>query len=201
MSFSLIKILEDLRTTHGKKAMYVHFSEEKTPVKRQRPSILTVQRMTRPREFCWKCQSLAYQLSHYLLHVSVRNYICTLTYIRWVFWDDPLAVWVMVHTLLLIDGVVKDNPQVTEMFCLSVWRACLQKNMFGGDRSSPRHESGALCIPSDGVTLSTYSYSVHWMKELYLHKDEFPIKFITPSYISDFYPQPRPLCFSTYFCW
>lgn len=64
MSFSLIKILEDLRTTHGKKAMYVHFSEEKTPVKRQRPSILTVQRMTRPREFCWKCQSLAYQLSH-----------------------------------------------------------------------------------------------------------------------------------------
>lgn len=28
MSFSLIKILEDLRTTHGKKAMYVHFSEE-----------------------------------------------------------------------------------------------------------------------------------------------------------------------------
>lgn len=127
MSFSLIKILEDLRTTHGKKAMYVHFSEEKTPVKRQRPSILTVQRMTRPREFCWKCQSLAYQLSHYLLHVSVRNYICTLTYIRWVFWDDPLAVWVMVHTLLLIDGVVKDNPQVTEMFCLSVWRACLQK--------------------------------------------------------------------------
>lgn len=166
MSFSLIKILEDLRTTHGKKAMYVHFSEEKTPVKRQRPSILTVQRMTRPREFCWKCQSLAYQLSHYLLHVSVRNYICTLTYIRWVFWDDPLAVWVMVHTLLLIDGVVKDNPQVTEMFCLSVWRACLQKNMFGGDRSSPRHESGALCIPSDGVTLSTYSY---WMKELYLH--------------------------------
>lgn len=36
MSFSLNKILEDLRTTHGKKAMYVHFSEEKTPVKRQR---------------------------------------------------------------------------------------------------------------------------------------------------------------------
>lgn len=132
MSFSLIKILEDLRTTQGKKAMYVHFSEEKTPVKRQRPSIgLTVQRMTRPREFCWKCQSLAYQLSHYLLHVSVRNYICTLTYIRWVFWDDPLAVWVMVHTLLLIDGVVKDNPQVTEMFCLSVWRACLQKCLAG----------------------------------------------------------------------
>lgn len=76
MSFSLIKILEDLRTTHGKKAMYVHFSEEKTPVKRQRPSILTVQRMTRPREFCWKCQSLAYQLSHYMCQ-------CATTSVRW----------------------------------------------------------------------------------------------------------------------
>lgn len=30
MSFSLIKILEDLRTTHGKKAMYVHYTSKTT---------------------------------------------------------------------------------------------------------------------------------------------------------------------------
>lgn len=168
MSFSLIKILEDLRTTHGKKAMYIHFSEEKTPVKRQRPSILTVQRMTRPREFCWKCQSLAYQLSHY-------NYFmcqCATTSVRWptfveCFETAPLQYesWCTLCFWLMVWLKITRRSQKC-FVCLFDGPAYRSKNMFGGDRSSPRHESGALCIPSDGVTLSTYSY---WMKELYLH--------------------------------
>lgn len=128
--------------------------------------------------------------------MSVRNY--TVRWPRFVecFEMAPYtAVWVMVHTLLLIDGVVKDNPQVTEMFCLSVWRACLQKarTCLAGTRISIRHESGALCIPLDGVTLSTYYYSpfIEWKNCIYIIKDEFPIKFITSSYIADLYPPPH----------
>lgn len=57
------------------------------------------------------------------------------------------------------------------------------KNMFGGDCSFFWYESGVLCILLDGVMFLIYFYFVYWMKELYLYKDEFLIKFIIFSYI------------------
>lgn len=48
------------------------------------------------------------------------------------------------HTLLLIDGVVKDNPQVTEMFCLfdgpAYRRTCLAGTVVLPDTRA------ALCV-------------------------------------------------------
>lgn len=121
MSFSLIKILEDLRTTHGKKAMYVHFSEENDNA------------LLSWRSNAWPDQgNSAGNVSpwHINCHTNYFMCQCATTSVRWptfveCFETAPLQYesW----CTLLIDGVVKDNPQVTEMFCLSVWRACLQK--------------------------------------------------------------------------